>query len=559
MVQCDYCSCRSSCLKIDCSQCYSDRSFHLCLKCSSNVHLFDQHWKDHSNALYQFEDVPLNENQCSSWLSTDEIHLIETIETCGLGNWIDIGTKLHRKSSSCEKHFEDIYLSPHQSSYSISFQRILSKKLLHGETKVDFTQQKDFQSESIIYPLMLISNDQQKCLTYMPYRDEYERELENNSEYYLPTQIQIDQDETNLLFDEHSQLIDQSKTLLQQSKLTLCRSYSHRIRKRFQLKHFIRDYALAFAFSNDQKFDLHQISRFLSSDQYERLIYNHRKIDQIIDEFGCSSSSSPSTSTRNNSKRTNLRQRSSNSIRSNSIKYRNSKKIRSNISQLKSSTRIKQETNDEEEEEEESLTCQSTLSSTSTEHQNLHLNSPRRRSIRRVSSSSSSSSSMSISDEVSSFCSSRLTKDSSSIDETNRRRSIYPSDHQNSNDKSSRFVHHPSNLFSSSNSSSTSPAEHDSSSNEFNSDENADDESLFISSRTRSHPPSFSPHQTKSSSMKSSLINGENSSKERNGSTNSTKTKRKSKTKSMLTRKKFDEKTRSTKKRKRFLSNSFDE
>ena len=31
---------------------------------------------------------------------------------------------------------------------------------------------------------------------------------------------------------------------------------------------------------------------------------------------------------------------------------------------------------------------------------------------------------MSISDEISSLCSSRLTKDSSSIDETNRRRSI---------------------------------------------------------------------------------------------------------------------------------------
>ncbi|CAF1029208.1 unnamed protein product [Rotaria sp. Silwood1] len=44
-----------------------------------------------------------------------------------------------------------------------------------------------------------------------------------------------------------------------------------------QLKYLIYppiDYAIGFNYSSDQEMNLHQISRFLSADQYERLTFN---------------------------------------------------------------------------------------------------------------------------------------------------------------------------------------------------------------------------------------------------------------------------------------------
>jgi hypothetical protein len=206
----------------------------------------------------------LDENNLSEWLCNDEINLIEIIETCGLGNWSDVGLKISKNPIDCQNHFEDIYLSRSTSSYSICFQSFENNKQLIGE---DLINQKDFLSKYFIYPPMLIDTEQQKTLTYMPLRDEYEREFNNQAENRLPLLINDD------LFNQQ----DGSNLLLHKAKLALLRSYAQIIRKRLQLKHFIRDYAIGFNYSPDQDMDLHQISRFLSADEYERLIYNHRR------------------------------------------------------------------------------------------------------------------------------------------------------------------------------------------------------------------------------------------------------------------------------------------
>lgn len=247
MLKCDYCCSRPSSLEMKCLKCSPSRSINICFKCSINVNQLREHAKQHPLSTYELVDIPLDENNLTEWLCNDEINLIEIIETCGLGNWSDIGLKMSKNSFDCQNHFEDIYLSRSNSSYSICFQSFQNSKQLIGENEIN---EKDFQTKSLIYPPMLIDSEQQKTLTYMPQRDEYEREYLNQAENRLPI---LNNDEQ---FNEHQQQQqpqDGSTLLLHKAKLALLRSYAQIIRRRLQLKHFIRDYAIGFNYSPDQQ------------------------------------------------------------------------------------------------------------------------------------------------------------------------------------------------------------------------------------------------------------------------------------------------------------------
>ncbi len=104
-------------------------------------------------------DIPLDGNHCSDWLCNDEMNLIEMIETCGLGNWSDVASKISRNALDCQSHFEEIYFSPMTSLYSICFQSFQNSKQLIGENSIN---ENDKQLKSLIYPPMLIDSDQQK-------------------------------------------------------------------------------------------------------------------------------------------------------------------------------------------------------------------------------------------------------------------------------------------------------------------------------------------------------------------------------------------------------------
>lgn len=195
--------------------------------------------------VFKFNDIPLDENSMSEWLCGDEINLIEVIESCGLGNWVDVGSKISRNPVECQNHFEDIYLSRSTSPYSIYFQSFQNTKQLYGENTING---KYFQLKSLIYPPMLIDSEQQKMLTYMPFRDEYEREYLNQAENRIP--ILTNDEQLNQMNDQQPQ--DGSTILLHKAKLALLRSYAQILRRRLQLKDYIRDYALGFNYSPDQ-------------------------------------------------------------------------------------------------------------------------------------------------------------------------------------------------------------------------------------------------------------------------------------------------------------------
>ncbi|CAF1130583.1 unnamed protein product [Rotaria sordida] len=295
MSKCDYCCIRPSSLIINCLKCSPYRQINICFKCSINVNQLREHAKHHPLSTYKLNDIPLDDNSISSWLSNDEINLIEIIESCGLGNWNDIDYKISRNEFDSQNHFEDIYLSRSTSPFYIYFQSFKNNKQLYGEYLIN---KSNIQIKYLIYPPMLIDSEQQKLLTYLPYRDEYEREYLNQAENRLPffnnDQLfhQYNQQQQQQQEQQQQQTQqDGSTILLDNAKLSLLRSYGQILRRRLQLKDFIRDYALGFNYSPDQQMDLHQISRFLSADQYERLIFNHRRIRTLLEEVGCSTSS----------------------------------------------------------------------------------------------------------------------------------------------------------------------------------------------------------------------------------------------------------------------------
>jgi len=238
MCKCDYCCQRSSCLEINCLKCSPSRPMNICFRCAMSVQQIKDHSKQHPLSTYQFIDIRLDENQPNSWTLTEEINFIEMIESCGLGNWIDIANKLNKNENDCRNHFQQIYLCPLTSFYSIYFQSFVNKKKLFGENEINPT---NFKSQSIIYPPLLIDNEQQKLLTYMPFRDEYEREFTNFIENRLP------------IFNNEQ---EQANSILDKAKLTILTSYKQILQRRLQLKHFIRDYALPFNYSNEQQFVL---------------------------------------------------------------------------------------------------------------------------------------------------------------------------------------------------------------------------------------------------------------------------------------------------------------
>ncbi|CAF1218457.1 unnamed protein product [Didymodactylos carnosus] len=274
--------------------------------CALYVPEFKTHAQRHPNAINKFCDMPLYDGE-KQWLYSDEIYLLETIESCGLGNWVDVGQRLKRSADECRQHFEKLYLK--NGIWNFPFSECQKPQLKNDISSDKDLSETQFINSSIIYPPMLLSTDKQRLLTYMPARDEYEREYFNEAENRIPG-MTIDSDEEE---DE----------LLKEAKLALIRGYGEVLRRRFELKDYVRDYACGLTYeqptlstspslkdqdgpseshangtamdhderSEDEprmkKSELHQISRFLSADEYERLVYNHHRILNILYDLGC--------------------------------------------------------------------------------------------------------------------------------------------------------------------------------------------------------------------------------------------------------------------------------
>jgi len=82
----------------------------LCVNCFADGSEFKSHLKDHSYHVINKLNFPLF---CENWNADEELLLLEGLEKCGFGNWLDVAEHIgsDKTKEDCEKHYEDYYLS----------------------------------------------------------------------------------------------------------------------------------------------------------------------------------------------------------------------------------------------------------------------------------------------------------------------------------------------------------------------------------------------------------------------------------------------------------------
>lgn len=168
----------------------------------------------------------------SDWRATEELALLEAVELYGFGNWEDTAALVGRRSAAdVRQHFIKYYVK------GCVGRETWSHASPETYQAVDHTCSRDGHlSPSLTTPLPAIpelSLLEQQHLGYMPKRDDFEREFDNEVEMLISTLRINPNDEDDLDVDLKVAHIDM---------------YNRRLRQRFRKKAVVRDYGLVSQF-----------------------------------------------------------------------------------------------------------------------------------------------------------------------------------------------------------------------------------------------------------------------------------------------------------------------
>jgi len=170
---CDACLADCSGARVRCTDC---ADFDLCLQCFSTGMEMGDHKKDHG---YQLIDNGMFPVLAEDWTSEEEVLLLDGIEQHGYGNWDDIADHIGTKSpEETKEHYDEMYLSRNIGKVTLvrGLNDIGDHTLDNGQLAECLSNPPD--------PIELPLSEQQE-LGYMPYRDDFEREYENDAEHLI--------------------------------------------------------------------------------------------------------------------------------------------------------------------------------------------------------------------------------------------------------------------------------------------------------------------------------------------------------------------------------------
>jgi transcriptional adapter 2-alpha len=102
---CNYCGRNIPNVRVKCAVCVD---FDLCLECFSVGVELGEHKNMHAYSIVDKMEFPLFHLE---WTAAEELLLLEAIDVCGLGNWVDISEYIGTKDvDQCEKHWFDTYV-----------------------------------------------------------------------------------------------------------------------------------------------------------------------------------------------------------------------------------------------------------------------------------------------------------------------------------------------------------------------------------------------------------------------------------------------------------------
>ncbi|OXA38960.1 transcriptional adapter 2B isoform X1 [Folsomia candida] len=269
---------RSSCLNcryeisglgVECSECQPQGApFRLCAECFASGTEIGSHKKEHpyryfdSGSLALFpgsrQDISSSkENNSSSttnapttsnrWSAREEIRLLDAIEQYGFGNWQDISKHIESrgaieaKEEFVHRHVDGnvgkvSWAESNNSSAENKWSSEFKGSVGIFPQPIDHTSPGDegplSPSLTQRLPPLDISSDEMLQLGYMPFRDDYEKEYDNEAEK-LVSQLNFTPEDDELEIG---------------LKLALVDLYSARLRERARRKRVIRDYQLVCKF-----------------------------------------------------------------------------------------------------------------------------------------------------------------------------------------------------------------------------------------------------------------------------------------------------------------------
>lgn len=229
--QCNYCQEDIEDVRVKCSEC---KDFDLCLRCFSCGAEIGIHKNNHDYQLIDCGNFPIF-NPPHDWKSKEELKLLENIEQFGFGNWSACAGNESRTAEEIEKHYTDLYIL---GSIGKATWEIERKHHINDHTVVEGGPLSP--SLSIPLPPLELTPEEQQELGYLPNRDDFEKEYDNEAETLT----------SNLVINNDDEEID---TAL---KLALISIYTTRLEERLKRKKIAREFGLVnqfFSSSNKQK------------------------------------------------------------------------------------------------------------------------------------------------------------------------------------------------------------------------------------------------------------------------------------------------------------------
>ncbi|XP_064601983.1 transcriptional adapter 2-beta-like [Liolophura sinensis] len=243
---CGYCQCDISTVKVRCTEC---PDFDLCLQCFSCGAEIGTHKKEHS---YQIagEGTTAVFDTSERWSALEETCLLDAVEQYGFGNWEDVANHVEtKKPSECLDHYTNFYIHGNIGRATFSTEQADSIK---DHTCTDSGPLSPSLTSPI--PPIELSLQEQQELGYMPFRDDFEREHENDAEVFVSgLSINYDEDDIDIAV-----------------KLSHVDKYRLKLHEREKRKKIARSYGLiAAATSSGIKQKSQQPKKKISKDERE--------------------------------------------------------------------------------------------------------------------------------------------------------------------------------------------------------------------------------------------------------------------------------------------------
>ncbi|XP_064623922.1 transcriptional adapter 2-beta-like [Lineus longissimus] len=244
-IACSYCQCPVNSVRIHCTECPAPDEIDLCLQCFCCGAEIGGHRKDHGYQLLDSQDFQIFDSPIQ-WTANEELMLLDAVEQYGFGNWGDISSHVESKTSEeCVDHYNSLFILGNIGRATFPEETIDKVK--------DHTSQDGPLSPALpqVQPAIELSVVEQHELGYMPLRDDFEREYDNEAEAEISSlDVTHEDDDLDTVF-----------------KLAQVDIYRQRIKERVRRKKISRTHALIMNVLKSTKQNLKGTKRKMSKEE----------------------------------------------------------------------------------------------------------------------------------------------------------------------------------------------------------------------------------------------------------------------------------------------------